>query len=147
MSGTTSKSRQNSTTKKLIARRSDPVQRPVALMIAFGLEGAVLQQAIIQTMPVTPDDPAPVFLIDHADFSLLTREGVLFEHFPSSLSKAMVEGDPPWQRYAERRLDLLIAKWRPVSIIPLGKGSQSLLSSWRARRKSVHDDIASDQKD
>ncbi|MGH1478332.1 MAG: hypothetical protein ACRBM6_06330 [Geminicoccales bacterium] len=147
MSGTIWKSRQSSTAMKLIAKRSDPVQRPVALMIAFGLEGTALQQAIAQIKPIAPDDPTPVFLIDHADFSSLTRDSVLFEHFPSSVSKAMVEGDPPWQRYAERRLDLLIAKWRPVSIIPLGKGSQSLLSSWRARRKSVHDDNASDQRD
>jgi len=121
---------------RLIARQSSPVQRPVVLMVAFGLKGEVLEHAIAQAKPSTPDEPEPVFLIDHTDFSALTKNDALFEHFPSSTSMDMLEGDLPWSRYAERRFDFLVAKWWPVSIIPLGKRSLNVLSSWRERRES-----------
>ncbi len=120
----------------LIARKSNPVQRPVVLMIAFGLQGEVLQQAIAQAKPKSPDEPEPIFVIDHTDFGALTKNGVLFEHFPSSTSTNMLEGDLPWQQYAERRFDLLVAKWWPISIIPLGRRSLNVLSSWRERREN-----------
>lgn len=122
-------------TAPLIARCSAPVQRPVVLMIAFGLDEASLQQAVAQAMPEAPDDPAPVFLVDHNHFSPLTKHDVLFEHFPSATSMTMLGSDLPWARYAERRIDLLVAKWRPVSIIPLGRLSLDLLSSWRSRQR------------
>jgi hypothetical protein len=105
-------------------------------MVAFGLQGEVLKQAIAQAKPKTADEPEPVFLVDHADFSALTKNDVLFEHFPSSTSMTMIEGALPWPRYVERRFDLLVAKWWPVSIIPLGHRSLTALSSWRQRREN-----------
>jgi hypothetical protein len=119
----------------LIARRSAPLQRPVVLMIALGMDGGMLEKLLAQTRPLDVSEPEPVFLIDHADFTSLTKHGVLFEHFPSSSSRAMLGADLPWSRYAERRLDLLAAKWRPVSIVPFGKRSHDLLANWRERQQ------------
>ncbi|MGI9484525.1 MAG: hypothetical protein ACR2RF_01325 [Geminicoccaceae bacterium] len=115
-------------------------RRDVALIIAIGLDDCTFHQAINQTASAEPNAPLQLFLTDQIDFHPLTEKNYLFEHFPSTTSQSMVGGNLPWERYALRRLDLLVLKWRPISIVPLGKRSLEILSSWRdhnARRYPV----------
>jgi hypothetical protein len=129
------------TPSPLIAHRQEEPRPDIVLIIALGLDAATLRQAIAQATPASPKAPLPLFWIDQTDFHPLTEHDHLFEHFPSAASQAMVTRELPWNRYIQRRLDLLVLKWRPVSIVPLGRKSQQILSSWRernARRETTH---------
>ena len=117
----------------LLSYRNGAPRRKVVLIIALGLDQATLREAIRQATPTEMDAPSPLFLIDQVDFDPLTEHHHLFEHVPSSASQAMIPMDLPWDRYIQRRLNLLILKWRPVSMIPLGRTSQQILSCWRER--------------
>ena len=93
-----------------------------------------MQEVIAQTRPASDTAPLPIFVIDTLDFDAFTREGEIFEYIPSEAARQRFASPLPWDRYLESRLELLVAKWHPLSIVPFGRRSQEMLTAWETAR-------------
>lgn len=110
------------------------------LLVVLGLDEAATAAVVEQIADQNEDaGPLPVFLTDLDRFELFSSKGYVFEHIASARSRSMMPSGLPWDRYVQRRLDLLQAKWRPVATVPFGAIANRTLGDWRkARNTSIH---------
>lgn len=110
------------------------------LLIVLGLDEAAAA-AVVEQIADQNDDagPLPVFLTDLDRFELFSSKSYVFEHIASARSRSMAPSDLPWDRYVQRRLDLLQTKWRPIATVPFGAIANRVLADWRkAQNTSIH---------
>ena len=122
----------------LVAGRSAGEHQSVVVVLLLGLDQETMQEIIEQTRPTSDIAPLPIFVIDTLEFDMFARDDEVFEYVPSTAAQKTFSGALPWDRYLESRLELLLLKWHPVSIIPFGTRSRDVLTAWeeaRAARK------------
>jgi hypothetical protein len=99
----------------------DPTQRiDVALVSLLGLSPDEAKAGVERLSHDLGYHHRVVFVVD--DPSLLTLQGgrFSFECVPSLADRSLSGGDLPWRDYMQEYADLLVAKWRPVTIVDVG---------------------------
>ena len=69
---------------------------------------------------LTAVDEHPVFMTDHADFSIFVDAGYFYEYLPPIADQVQHASGPGWEVYLARKVRLILAKWQPERVIACG---------------------------
>ncbi len=95
--------------------------RAVIFVTVFGLSIQALEEVLEVVMREGQDAPvSPVFLTDSLEFKPFRARRLRFEYLPDGGRQQRFAPDLDWRAYERRRYRLLVAKWRPQSLISFG---------------------------
>lgn len=69
---------------------------------------------------LTEADEYPVFVTDHADFTVFVRGGFFYEYLPPVADQLRHASGAAWDVYLARKVRLILAKWQPQRVIAGG---------------------------
>lgn len=109
------------------------IQRPAprTVVLAFGIEPGEIEAALAGALARTPDPPGRVLVVtDSLELRALRRAGVGHEHVPGPAAAQAVLAAEPWESFARRRLELILAeRRRPRRMLAVGAAGEEMLAS------------------
>lgn len=95
--------------------------KPVIIVSTFTVEQDLIGEIVDVVLKKFGKRNRIVFVTDCADFSVFVQRNAAFEYLPSSLEQGLHKSTMPWRVYLKDRWELLLAKWRPISVLAYGQ--------------------------
>ncbi|KAB0681351.1 hypothetical protein [Aureimonas leprariae] len=109
----------------------DPRAR-VALVTHFDATSDSLGTVVADTRNLRAVFDRVVYVTDHPEFAVLRLHGCIFEFVPPREQQVLFDRTAPWGDFLADRRALLVAKWRPRSVIAFGTSFDEIIE--RARK-------------